>query len=162
MPFTLIPTRPGAPPILAPPPLLFLLYLLAAWGCDALWPWRLEVVPFAARAVAAGALALCALLLGLWSFAVMRRAGTPVEPWEPTEALVTGGPFRFTRNPLYLALNAMMALFALLVDSPWFLLAVPALFATLHFGVVLREEAYLQGLFPEAYDAYRQRVRRWL
>lgn len=162
MAFTLIPTRPGAAPIVAPPPLLFLAYLLAAWGLDSLWRWRVEGVPFGARASAAAALALAALLVGGWAVRTLRRAGTPVEPREPTSRLVTSGPFRFTRNPLYLCLTAMMAFFALLVGSPWFALAVPALFATLHFGVVLREEAYLAGLFPGEYADYRGRVRRWL
>jgi protein-S-isoprenylcysteine O-methyltransferase Ste14 len=162
VPFTLLPTRPGAAPILAPPALIFLATLLAAWGCDALWRWRLDLLPFGARASVAATLALAAALVGGWAVRTMKGAGTAVEPSEPTSRLVTSGPFRFTRNPLYLCLAALSAFFAFLVDSPWFVAAVPALFATLHFGVVLREEAYLEALFPGEYAEYRGRVRRWL
>ena len=161
-PFTVFPTREGAPPVLAPPPLIFLAYLMAAWACDFLWRWHLEAVPLATRLWSAGGLCPSAAAVGGWAVLTLSRAGTPVEPWEPTRCLVEKGPFRFSRNPLYLCLTALMVVFALAVGSAWFALAVPALFLTLHYGVVRREEAYLTGLFGDQYDAYRRRVRRWI
>ena len=75
--------------------------------------------------------------------------------------IVARGPFGLTRNPLYLALTTMLLVMALLANSGWFYLSVPLLFATLHFGVVLREERYLEGKFGDEYSSYKNRVRRW-
>ncbi|MGH8504159.1 MAG: methyltransferase family protein [Gammaproteobacteria bacterium] len=93
---------------------------------------------------------------------VMRRAGTNVRPDRPTLSIVTDGPFRFTRNPLYLAATALYAGVALLCVSVWPLLLLAPLLAILHWGVVRREERYLEAKFGDAYLAYKARVRRWL
>jgi protein-S-isoprenylcysteine O-methyltransferase Ste14 len=80
----------------------------------------------------------------------------------PTTALVAAGPFRFSRNPLYVALTLVYVALALLTNALWVLvLIVPVLFVT-HYGVVRREERYLEAKFGDAYRAYRSRVRRYL
>jgi protein-S-isoprenylcysteine O-methyltransferase Ste14 len=149
-------------PILAPPPLLFLVFASAAWGTDTLWWWHLEWVPFRLRAILAAALVLLSACLGGWAIWGMMRAKTPVEPWKPTKTLLFRGPFRFSRNPIYIGMVALFLAAALVVDSGWFYAASPLFACALHFGVVLREEAYLKWKFGQPYEDYRKRVRRWM
>ncbi len=147
--------------IIAPPPLLFFAYLGAAWGADTLYSWNVEWAPVLPRIVAGFLLSAFAASLGAWAIWVMAKAKTPVEPWHPTERIVKRGPFGLTRNPLYLVLTTMLLVMALVVNWGWFYLSVPFLFATLHFGVVMREERYLEGKFGDEYSSPKKRVRRW-
>lgn len=92
----------------------------------------------------------------------MKRAGTNIRPDRPTTAIVSEGPFRFTRNPLYISLTGLYLGISLLVNALWpLLLLVPAL-VVLQRGVVAREERYLEAKFGESYRAYKSRVRRWI
>ena len=93
---------------------------------------------------------------------VMHRAGTNVRPDLPTTALVTEGPFSRTRNPLYLGLTMMYAGLALLIPATWPLLLLAPVLAVMHWGVIVREERYLERRFGGPYRAYLGRVRRWL
>lgn len=93
---------------------------------------------------------------------VMHRAGTNIRPDLPTTALVTEGPFRFTRNPLYLGLTLMYAGIALLIPGTWPLLLLLPVLLVMRWGVIAREERYLERKFGEPYRAYLGRVRRWL
>lgn len=86
--------------IIAPPPLLFFFYLGIAWAADTLYYWHVEWMPLPVRVSAAIALILFAGTVGTWAILVMKKAKTPVEPWMPTERIITCGPFCFTRNPL--------------------------------------------------------------
>jgi protein-S-isoprenylcysteine O-methyltransferase Ste14 len=154
--------RPDTAAVLAPPPLLFVLCGGTAWGVEAVAPVDMDWAPFETRIVVGGTLAALAFLLAAWAMGTMMRAGTPVEPWEPTERIVARGPYRFSRNPIYVSMLLLFLAVAVVVDSPWFYLALPALFLLLHTGVVLREERYLGLKFGEEYAAYTRRVRRWL
>jgi len=93
---------------------------------------------------------------------LFRLAGTNVPTYLPTTSLVTHGPYRFTRNPIYLALTLIYVGLAVGVDSIWPLITLLPLLLVMHFGVVRREEAYLEQKFGEAYRDYRARVRRWI
>lgn len=154
--------RVDVAPIIAPPPLLFFLYLGAAWSADTFFPSHLNWFGVWARIPCSIIAMILAASAGSWAFWVMAKARTPVEPWHPTKAIVMEGPFGFTRNPLYLALSLALSSIALLANSAWFYASVPILVMTLHFGVVLPEEKYLLGKFGEQYLAYMRRVRRWL
>jgi len=153
---------PDAAPILAPPPLLFAVCLLGGYGLERLCPVDFPEVPVAVRLAAALPLLGLSLALGLWALPLFRAHGTPVDPRRPTTSLIRRGPYRFSRNPLYLALLAAYAGFVFLLGSFWILLLLPALALLLHFGVVRREERYLEARFGEEYRAYRAAVRRWL
>ena len=88
-----------------------------------------------------------------------------VEGWpahRPATALVASGPFRVTRNPLYLALTLVYVGAALIVDRVWPLALLPVVIGVLQWAVIRREEAHLSGRFGDAYAAYRRRVPRWL
>ena len=102
-----------------------------------------------------------AIGLGVWGSATMRRAGTNVRPDRPAIALVTGGPFRFSRNPLYLSLTTLYLGITLYFDALWLLIMLVPVLAFVHWRIVLREERYLEARFGDAYRAYKARVRRW-
>ena len=92
----------------------------------------------------------------------MEQTGTAVNPRLPAAALVVSGPFRFTRNPLYLARTILYVGLALAMNTAWPLGTLIPLLAALHYGIIKREERYLHGRFGEAYSAYCARVPRWL
>ena len=92
----------------------------------------------------------------------MKRAGTNVRPDQPSLAIVTDGPFRFSRNPMYLATTGLYLGITLLVNTPWPLILLSPMLLVLHWGVVRREERYLEAKFGEPYRAYKSRVGRWV
>ena len=145
------------------PPLLFGGALLL--GC--LLTWILPIGPGLAggnvRAIAVGAsFAILGLALGVSSVLQFRRAGTSVVPGEPSTALVRTGPYRITRNPIYIAFVLLYFGLAVLLTSAWMLLLLVPVLLILQRGVVEREEAYLREKFGEAYRKYEARVPRWL
>ena len=106
--------------------------------------------------------AICSAALAIWAVWVMKAAGTNVSPLQPTLAIVKRGPYRFTRNPLYVSLCLLQVGISLRLND-WIALSLTlVLFVILHFGVVLREEAYLGRKFGEEYLAYKRSVRRWI
>jgi protein-S-isoprenylcysteine O-methyltransferase Ste14 len=92
----------------------------------------------------------------------MSRAGTNIDPRQPAVVLVTNGPFRFSRNPLYVALTGLYVGVALLIDGLWTLLLLVPLLVVTQQGIVRREERYLERKFGEEYRTYKIRVRRWI
>lgn len=149
-----------SPGVLVFPPFLFGGSFLLGLALHWLRPIRL--MPVVPARVLGTILFLIGAVLARFAKRAMKRAGTNVHPDRPATVLVTGGPFRFTRNPLYLATIGLYLGVALLVDglAPVVIL-IPAL-VLLHRGIVLREERYLEARFGEPYRAYRSRVRRWL
>ncbi|MFA7257829.1 MAG: isoprenylcysteine carboxylmethyltransferase family protein [Kiritimatiellales bacterium] len=91
-----------------------------------------------------------------------RQANTSMLPARRNRALITGGPFRFTRNPLYLGLVLLYAGVCLAAAAVWPLLFLPVVVALLHWIVILPEEKYLEDRFGDDYRAYKARVRRWV
>lgn len=92
----------------------------------------------------------------------MRRVNTSADPYQPSGALVTEGPFYLSRNPIYLAMTVMYIGAALVVGSLWLLMFLLPLLAVMHWGVIVPEERYLANKFGDAYAHYRSRVARWL
>ena len=91
----------------------------------------------------------------------MTRAGTSPEPHKPTARLVAHGPFKLSRNPIYVSYALAEVGIGLLVNSAWLLILLPAAIVLMHYGVIRREEAYLDQRFSDEYREYKQRVRRW-
>jgi len=100
--------------------------------------------------------------LALSALRTMKAAGTNVHPSEPALALVRGGPFRFTRNPMYLALCLLQVALGFFLNDLITLLFVVPLAVIFHYGVILREERYLTAKFGEPYLQYKRQVRRWI
>ncbi len=145
------------------PPLLFAGALLL--GC--LLSWLLPIGPGLAsgnwRAVAVGgAFAVVGLALGIAAVIQFHRAGTSVKPGDPVTALVATGPYRFTRNPIYIGFVILYFGLAILLTSAWMLVLLVPVLVILQRGVVEREEAYLTAKFGDAYRQYQKRVPRWL
>lgn len=149
-----------SPAILAPPPALYGLALIIGLALHTFFP-RPALPPGLALALSA-VLGLLAVLLLASGWRALRQAGTSVNPARPTTALVTSGPFRFSRNPLYLALTLLYLGVGLFVNGLWPLALTVPLLIVMQVGVIAPEERYLEQRFGEAYRAYRARVRRWL
>ncbi len=144
-----------------PPPIWAFVYVLigAAVSWSLGWP-RLPGPPFAPLGIALVALAL---IPPVWAVALFQREGTEIKPTSPTNSkLVTRGPYRFTRNPMYLGLIVASLGIALWVGSWPMLLAPAALFATASLVHIPFEEAKMRRQFGAAYDDYLRRVRRWV
>jgi protein-S-isoprenylcysteine O-methyltransferase Ste14 len=153
----------GTAGVIARPPLLFLGALLIGFVLDRLLPLPFPVSGIdLARWIIGGSLILIGLALFAAGVRNFLRAGTPVPTNEPTRALVTTGIHGWTRNPIYLGMFLVYGGIGLAARSPWILLVTLPLAATIRYGVVTREEAYLERRFGDAYRDYKARVRRWL
>jgi len=155
-----MPSDPDSPNVIVLPPLLYVAALAA--GLLLSWAMPEPILSSDARFWIGGVLAGLGVLLAAWGRSVMERAGTNVNPMLPTTALVTTGPFRRSRNPLYVALTLMYVGLGLLTNSLWVLALLVPVLLILHYGVVRREERYLEAKFGETYRDYRAHVRRYL
>jgi protein-S-isoprenylcysteine O-methyltransferase Ste14 len=126
------------------------------------WIWPLKVVRQPVAFSLGLVLSASALVIGAWGRRTMHGNGTNISPLKPAVSLVTTGPFRFSRNPLYVAITLLFVGFTLLLNSWWGVVLLAPVLAILHWGVVRREERYLQLKFGEQYTEYRSRVRRYL
>lgn len=156
-------TSRDTPGVIAPPPVIYLAGLALGLIAHRLWPLRFMPDPLRPLRWALGSgLTLGGLALIGWAVRTMYRAGTHPEPNKPVTALVTEGPFRLSRNPIYLGFTLTYLGLTLVFDLLWCLLLLPAVLAVMVRGVIEREEAYLMRRFGERYRAYRRSVRRWL
>ena len=150
----------SSPKVMPFPPLVF----FGALGLGTLLNWLMPMHSYASEwsQRIGGILGFVGTAFGLWGVWTLRRAGTGVRPDQPVTALVTGGPYRFSRNPLYVALT-MIYVGITVAWGAWWPLAtlVPAL-AVVHWRIVRREEQFLEIRFGDEYRAYRARVRRWV
>lgn len=156
---------PDSPGIRFPPPLLFVGCVAAGFALDAQLGWRLTGAsgPGAtARELLGAALLGLGLLLDFAALALFLRARTNPLPFRPATTVVSGGPYRFTRNPMYLGMTLTCAGFGLLVDVGWVVLAALVAALATDRWIVPREESYLERRFGDAYRDYQRRVRRWL
>jgi protein-S-isoprenylcysteine O-methyltransferase Ste14 len=153
----------GTARVIGRPPLLFLAALLLGLASDRLLPW-----PFAVpgtdlvRWITGASMILVGLALGAVGIRNFSRAGTPVPTNEPTRVLVTTGIHRWTRNPIYLGMFLVYGGIGIAARSPWTLILIVPLGITIRYGVVAREERYLETRFGATYRAYKVTVRRWL
>jgi protein-S-isoprenylcysteine O-methyltransferase Ste14 len=143
------------------PPIAWALAVLAGLALD--WLVQLPFVPVMLPAGWLGATVFAlALALAVWAIVTMTRAGSSVPTNLPTATIVETGPYRVTRNPIYLGMFLGLAGLAIAFDSLWLLVALAAFALVIRYGVVAREEAYLERRFGDVYRPYRARVRRWL
>ena len=146
--------------VIAPPPLVYLAGIVI--GLVLPHPVPGPILP---RDLGSGLGAvLIALAVGIswWGVREMRRAGTAVSPRVATTALVTTGPFRYSRNPLYVSLTLCYLGISIAAQSVWALAMLPVVLAVVRYGVIRREERYLERIFGAEYARYRTRVRRWV
>ena len=155
-----VPAHAGVP---FPPPFIYAAGFLLGYLAQRRYP--LPVVGAANTAlVGIAGLTLVVLWVAVAGTAFMQfgRARTTIMPQRPATALVTGGIYRFTRNPMYISLVLLYVGLALLINSWWPLVLLPVVVVVIDRAVIAKEERYLASAFPTEYAAYRARVRRWL
>ena len=145
------------------PPAVYLAGLIV--GYLIWWFWPVSIAP-SSMSFAIRVLGVVALGLGGWlmfsAAGLFSRLGTDISPFEPTTALATDGPYRYSRNPIYLGMALILGGLALVGNALWPLLAViPAVFV-IHTQVIAREERYLEVKFGSEYRDFKARVRRWI
>src|SRR5215212_6309289 len=142
------------------PPLIYVVIFGLGWLLHQIMPLSfLPTIP--AQVAALIFLAAGVLLLG-WSNILFRRAHTSLVPIKPTTALVVGGAYRLTRNPMYLGLLCVYIAFALWFGVVWAILLLPVVVLAVQRMAIVKEERYLEQKFGDAYRRYCLQVRRWI
>ena len=144
-----------------PPPLYFLIPLLLSVATEFLFPAQRFLPSLAAACIGAALIAL-AVAFASSALVTMRRAGTSPVPVTPTRALVTGGPYRFSRNPMYVGMTLAYVGVATWTQAVWAFVYLPIVLLAIRRLVIDPEERYLTAKFGEVYVRYCQQVRRWL
>jgi protein-S-isoprenylcysteine O-methyltransferase Ste14 len=147
-------------PLPIPPPFLVLILLLVSACLMAAIP--LGPIPIPAARVIGGFFLLIGLITGFSGFSAFRKAGTPLRPGDEPTQFVTYGPFRITRNPMYLGFGLLLMAAFFLTKSAFFLIPPVIFFLLMNFVLVPFEEKLMTENFGESYTEYRRRVRRWL
>src|SRR5262244_4150532 len=143
------------------PPLAWGLAVIAGLALD--WLVPLPLLPAGLAAGWLGAMVfVLALALLAWAIVTITGAGSTVPTNLPTTTIVESGPYRFTRNPIYLGMLLGLIGLAIAFDSLWILATLVLFYLVIRYGVVAREEAYLERKFGDVYLGYKSRVRRWL
>jgi protein-S-isoprenylcysteine O-methyltransferase Ste14 len=146
--------------VAVPPPLVYVAFLLVAVVLQRYVPLPGLAPPMARLAGAAFVVPF--LVLAVWSFRRFRASGTSIVPVRPTTALVVEGPYRLTRNPMYLGMLCLYCGIACWWGLVWALLLAPVLAWVMTAFVIAREERYLTRKFGDDYRRYQSDVRRWI
>jgi len=148
------------PNVIAVPPLIYLGCVVVGLILGYFWPFPIGWGSL--RLAIGGGSLILSIAVGGMAMRQFRLAETNVEVDKPATTLVTAGPYRFSRNPMYLSMTFIAAGVGFLANNLWILLVlVPTLVLT-HFGVIAREEEYLEGKFGAHYLRYKSSVRRWI
>lgn len=145
--------------VAVPPPLLFATGLGLGLAAGRVQPDAEKSARFAR--VLGGASVVAGIALGLAAIRELKKAGTNLDPFKPSTALVTGGVFRYTRNPAYVGATSIYVGIAMYASSLPAFVALPVVLALLDHFVVSREERYLERRFGDSYTAYYEEVPRW-
>jgi protein-S-isoprenylcysteine O-methyltransferase Ste14 len=151
---------PDNPGVIARPPLIYAAALALGLLVHAASP--IGFLPVRTARVLGAVLIAGSVAVAVSAFRAMARAGTSFRTERPTTAIVTDGPFGYTRNPIYVALTLLYLGIATLINALWVLLLIVPVLVLMQYGVIAREERYLARKFGEEYLRYRTRVRRWL
>ena len=155
-----LPPEEDRPGVRIPPPLLFLIPILASVVIEHFMPTTFVLGPI--RWIAGVFLFACGFALNVVGLITQKRAGTDPIPFNPTIKIVSHGLYRFSRNPMYIGFAFWTLGLAVLLNSVWALCAVPIGLVLIDRMVVAREEMYLERKFGEEYLSYKSRVRRWI
>jgi protein-S-isoprenylcysteine O-methyltransferase Ste14 len=148
------------PKVLAPPPAIGLLIILAGTAAGLIK--SLHFISGNARYITGAALLAVSVVIGLTAFLQMKSAGTNVDVRKPATKVVTDGIYAHSRNPIYVGLTLLLIAVAVLLNNLWIIIFTPIFVAILRKGAVEREEQYLEEKFGAQYTDYKKRVRRWI
>ena len=143
-----------------PPPVIFLISILIALGLNRVRP--IGGVPENFAMPLGVTLIVAAVTLAFLGFRELGRHKTTIRPDEPSTTIVKTGPYRFTRNPLYVSLCAMQLGIGLWTNTLWVMLMLIPVWIIMTTRVIAREEAYLERAFGDEYSSYKASVRRWI
>jgi protein-S-isoprenylcysteine O-methyltransferase Ste14 len=146
--------------VFVPPPLIYFVFFIIGMLLQLVCSVRI-LSPSADRAIGVICI-MSGLTLIAWSVQTFWRSKTSVIPVRPSSAIVTGGPFRFTRNPMYIALTLLYLGTAFWLNTLWPIVLLPVLLFLVQSYVIAREERYLERKFGKEYLQYKSRVRKWL
>jgi protein-S-isoprenylcysteine O-methyltransferase Ste14 len=153
--------KKDSPGVIAPPPLIFLSGLIS--GGIVHWFFPVYIFPPLFVVKIAGALLIVGGLgIILDVHLKMKRARTNIEPWKPTTKIISDGIYAYSRNPVYVAMLLIYLGAVFVFNSFWFLPFLILVLLVMHYGVIIREESYLEGKFGEEYRQYKKRIRRWI
>lgn len=147
------------PGVIAPPPLVFAGPLAVGLLLHKFFPQKFVPRWIGITLGSLGVISGVMLIRG--GFREMLAAKTNVDPRQPATTIVTEGPYRYTRNPLYMGMALMYAGITFLANALWAILLLPVVLVVMVYGVIKREEQYLERKFGEQYLSYKARVRRW-
>ena len=142
------------------PPFIYLSTIALGWLLHFIWP--VQLVPRVVSGPIAGIAMIVAVVLFFSAVRTFQAAGTPVPGSRPTSTIVRTGPYRYSRNPIYLSFSLLQLGVAFGVNSLWLLVTLIPAVALMSFVVIPREEHYLETHFPADYLPYQAAVRRWL
>ncbi|MBI2185413.1 MAG: isoprenylcysteine carboxylmethyltransferase family protein [Thaumarchaeota archaeon] len=149
--------RPG---VIGPPPLIYLASLIL--GLVLNWGAPTGFLPDGLRLGIGLPIIVAGVFLAAWAFLTFQRAGTSPDVYEATKVVVVVGPFRYSRNPIYLSFAVTYLGIASAFNALWSILLFPVALLAMHYGVIVQEERYLERKFGEEYLRYKRKVRRWL
>jgi protein-S-isoprenylcysteine O-methyltransferase Ste14 len=149
------------PNVIIRPPIAWALAIVAGVAADWLHPWRFTPESFPRVWVGAVVLVL-GVALGIWAVVTMHKAGTGIQTHQPSTTIVAHGPYRVTRNPIYIGMLLGQTGLAIGLDNLWLIIMLVPFWLVIRYGVIAREEAYLERKFGDVYRGYKSRTRRWL
>jgi protein-S-isoprenylcysteine O-methyltransferase Ste14 len=158
---TTVHAKHGGANVHLPPPLVFLGAILVGVALQYFVPVALGL-PLPLRILAGSAVAVAGLGLGGWAFGLFKKSGQDPAPWMPSPSLVAQGPYRFSRNPMYVGMTSLVAGLGLALGNPWMIGLAAVALGVVHFTAVLPEERYLTEKFGADYEQLRKSVRRYL
>ena len=150
----------NSPGIKVPPPLFYLVGFLFAYAINRFYP--IPMCGYPLSVILALLFLIPSAVIGLWSLLEFWHAKTNLRPYKPSSFLVVIGPYRITRNPMYLSLTLLYIGLGLMLHIAWTFIFLPAIIFIMHVYVIRREESYLESRFGEQYRSYKKMVRRWL
>ena len=148
------------PGVVAPPPLIYLSGLLV--GGVISWFYPVAFLPQVVAIPVGGVLVVTGLVVVFVVRARMSKAETNIEPWKPTTTILIDGVYGVSRNPVYVGLTFMYVGIAFLFNLLWLVPPLVLVLIVMHYGVIAREEKYLERKFGDEYLSYKRDVRRWV
>ena len=147
-----------------PPPVVGILTIVTGYVLGRFVPIMNDfLLPEPARYWVGGAISVVAVLvLAVWPIRLFQKIEQDPKPWTPTPELIVVGPYRFTRNPMYLMMLIVCFGFSIILDEAWVLLLTPVCAVVVYITAIRHEEAYLEQKFGDSYRNYKKRVRRWI
>jgi protein-S-isoprenylcysteine O-methyltransferase Ste14 len=145
-----------------PVPWMFVLTYLVGVGLEYVYPFNLPLKAPPSVSIAGGGLFAMGAVIAGWAWVIFHRAGTTRVPGQPSIILVTWGPFRMSRNPMYIGLSLAYLGEAAMLRQIWPVLVLPLMAAYLNWMVIPVEEERLREVFRDQFERYRARVRRWI